>query len=133
MVLSRLPASPQLETFIVSVRRDYFARPEENRPINAQELGFFGQPLTRKAGYWGGKNSPPQPLAGSRAHTHAHTNPRPISSCLLSFPSAFWPLLSPWFLFSPILSCYFLRVLPPLLFSLLLSSACRENQNVFSN
>lgn len=36
--------------FIVTVRRDYFARPEHSRPIHARELGFPDQPLTGRAG-----------------------------------------------------------------------------------
>lgn len=36
--------------FIVSVRRDYFVRTEQSRPIQARELGFPDQPLTGRAG-----------------------------------------------------------------------------------
>lgn len=36
--------------FIVSVKGDYFPRPEKSRPIQARELGFPDQPLARWAG-----------------------------------------------------------------------------------
>ena len=81
--------------FIVSVRRDCFARPEESRPIRAREFGFPDQPLTRRGGIREKQRGSEPHLLPSTPLSHL------LSSPLLSCPSTFSPLLSPSYIFLP--------------------------------
>lgn len=86
--------------FIVSVRRDYFARPEDSRPILTRELGFPDQPLTRRAGSERKieERGPSPPLSPLVCLSFYFPSPDslPLASFCLSFPRVLLssPLLS---------------------------------------
>ncbi len=112
--------------------RDFFARPREGRPIQALELGFPDQPLTRRAGSGGkiAERASSPPIDNIRVYIYV---------CISMFSSPLSPLNRP--LLSPqhfLLACLLVSFppssyshLPHLVSPLLFFPPANNSANIF--